>query len=102
LNSTVTRERNSTRLRYFLTKFGLTGNNGDDKSIGKLCKIFGEKEKQDPNWIVNNIVAFPVEYKDRYDCREISGSTIRNYVKVVKLLCEMNDIAIPWKKIIAL
>jgi hypothetical protein len=81
-----------------LTKIGLTGNN-DNTSIEDLCKIFVEKGKQDPNWIVNNIVAFLVQYKDRYDRREISGSTIRNYVKVVKLLCEMNDIPITWKKI---
>jgi hypothetical protein len=97
LNSPVTRERYSTRLRYFLTKIGLTDN--DNKSLEQLCKIFVEKGKQDPNWIVDNIVAFLIEYKDRYDRREISGSTIRNYIKVVKLLCEMNDITIPWKKI---
>jgi hypothetical protein len=40
-----------------------------------------------------------MEYGSRFDQREISGSTIRNYVKVVKLLCEMNDIPILWKKI---
>src|SRR5215212_12089677 len=97
LNSPVTRERYSTRLRYFLTKIGLTDN--DNKSLEQLCKIFVEKGKQDPNWIVDNIVAFLIEYKDRYDRRVISGSTIRNYIKVVKLLSEMNDIAIPWKKI---
>jgi hypothetical protein len=91
LNSPVTRERYSTRLRYFLSKVGLT--NG---SIEELCRIFVEKGKQDPNWIINNIVIFLIEYKERFDRREISGSTIRNYVKVVKLLCEMNDIPIPW------
>ena len=38
--------------------------------------------------------------KDRYDRREINGSTIRNDVKVVKLIYEMmNDIAIHGKKI---
>jgi hypothetical protein len=95
--SPVTRERYSTRLRYFLTKIGLTDN--DNKSLEQLCKIFVEKGKQDPNWVVDNIAAFLIEYKDRYDRREIIGSTIRNYIKVVKLLCEMNDIAIPWKKI---
>ena len=100
LNSPITRERYSTRLRYFLNKIGMTGNDMDNrKSIEELCRIFVEKGKQDPNWIINKLVAFLREYKDRYDRREISGSTIRNYVKVVKLLCEMNDIAIPWKKI---
>jgi hypothetical protein len=68
-----------------------------NKTIEELCRIFVENGKQDPNWIINKIVVFLVEYKDRYDSREISGSTIRNCVKVVKLLCEMNDIAIPWK-----
>jgi hypothetical protein len=68
-------------------------------STEELCRIFVEKGKQDPNWIIDNIVAFLMEYKERYDRREISGSTIRNYVKVVKLLCEMTDIYIPWKKI---
>jgi hypothetical protein len=92
LNSPVTRERYSTRLRYFLSKIGLT--NG---SIEELCRIFVEKGKQDPNWIIDNIVAFLIEYR-RFDRRYISGSTIRIYVKVVKL-CEMNDIPIPWKKI---
>src|SRR5215217_6095881 len=101
LNSPVTRERYSTRLRYFLSKIGLMGNDAttNNKSIEELCRIFVEKGKQDPNWIINNVVSFLTEYKDRYDRREISGSTIRNYIKVVKLLSEMNDIAIPWKKI---
>ena len=84
MNSPVTRERYSTRLRYFLNKIGLTGNDRDnEKSIEELCRIFVEKRKQDPNWIINEIVAFLIEYKDRYDRREISGSTIRNGIKVV-------------------
>jgi hypothetical protein len=34
-------------------------------------------------------------YKDRVEKKEISG----NYVKTIKLFCEMNEILIPWKKI---
>jgi hypothetical protein len=44
LNSPVTRERYSTRLRYFLAKIGIIDNN---KSIEELCRIFVEKGKQD-------------------------------------------------------
>ncbi|MDQ3851555.1 MAG: hypothetical protein M3299_01835 [Thermoproteota archaeon] len=69
-----------------------------NKSVEELCRIFVEKGKQGSNWIINNIVAFLMEYKDGYDRREISGSTIRNYIKVVKLICEMNDIVIHWKR----
>jgi hypothetical protein len=99
LNSPITRERYSTRLRYFFAKIGLMDRDTNNKHIEELCRTFVDRGKQDPNWVINNIVSFLAEYKDRYDRREISGSTIRNYVKVVKLLCEMNDIAIPWKKI---
>jgi integrase len=34
-----------------------------------------------------------------YKKKEITGATLRNYVKSIKLFCEMNDILIPWKKI---
>ncbi|MFL6405945.1 MAG: hypothetical protein ACJ71F_02595 [Nitrososphaeraceae archaeon] len=64
LNSPVTRERYSTRLRYFLTKIGIPDNN---KSTEELCRIFVETGKQDPNWIIDNIVAFLMEYRDRFD-----------------------------------
>ena len=37
--------------------------------------------------------------KDRVDKKEISGATVRNYVKSIKLFCEMADMPIPWKKI---
>jgi hypothetical protein len=37
--------------------------------------------------------------KDRVNKKEISGATVRNYVKSIKLFCEMADMPIPWKKI---
>jgi hypothetical protein len=41
-----------------------------------------------------------VQYqKDRADRKEITAATIRNYIKSIKLFCEMADIPIPWKKI---
>ena len=38
-------------------------------------------------------------YKERVERKEITGATLRNYVKFIKLFCEMNDIPVPWKKI---
>jgi hypothetical protein len=38
-------------------------------------------------------------YKERVERKEISGATLRNYVKTIKLFCEMNEILIPWKKV---
>jgi hypothetical protein len=40
-----------------------------------------ENGKKNSNGIINNMLAFLTEYKDRYGPREISSSTIRNYVK---------------------
>jgi hypothetical protein len=30
--------------------------------------------------------------------KEITGATARNYVKTIKLFCEMSDLLLPWKK----
>ena len=35
----------------------------------------------------------------RVNRKEITGSTLRNYVKVLKLFCEMNDLYVYWKKL---
>jgi integrase len=38
--------------------------------------------------------------KERIDRKEITGATVRNYAKSIKIFCEMSDIpTIPWKKI---
>jgi integrase len=36
---------------------------------------------------------------DRANRKEITGSTVRNYLKSIKLFCEMADLSITWKKI---
>jgi hypothetical protein len=37
--------------------------------------------------------------KDRVDRKEITAGTIRNYLKSIKLFCQMADIPIAWEKI---
>jgi hypothetical protein len=37
--------------------------------------------------------------KEQVEKREIAGATLRNFVKAIKLFCEMSDISVPWKKI---
>ncbi|MDP8888454.1 MAG: hypothetical protein M3M89_02345 [Thermoproteota archaeon] len=37
--------------------------------------------------------------KEKVERRERSVGTERNYLKIIKLFCEMADIQIPWKKI---
>lgn len=94
LNSPVSRERYTTRLRWFFSHIGLS-----EGSVEERCRIFVTKAQSNNNWAFQNLLKFLNMYKERYDRREVTGATIRNYVKAVKLFCEMNDIVLPWKKI---
>jgi len=42
--------------------------------------------------MVNNIVRFLQTQKQRVESREITGATLNNYVKTLKLFCEVTDI----------
>jgi integrase len=94
MNSPVTRDRYTTRLRRFFSLIGIEG-----ATIEERCRIFVEKAKNDDDWVFRSIVSFLQIQKERIDKKEITGSTIRNYVKAIKLFTEMNDIFISWKKI---
>ena len=63
------------------------------------ARAFAKKGKEDSIWALNNILKFVQFQKDRVDKKEITGATLRNYVKSIKLFCEMADMPIPWKKI---
>jgi integrase len=45
------------------------------------------------------IIEFLQSLKQRVENNEISGATVRDYVKLIRLFCEMNEITVPWKKI---
>lgn len=94
MNSPVTRDRHTTRLQRFFSFIGIEGT-----TIQERCKLFAEMGRNDSNWAFRSIVSFVQIQKERVDRKEITGSTIRNYVKAIKLFTEMNDILISWKKI---
>ena len=94
MNSPLTREKYTGRLAKFLGFIGIT-----EGTIVEQCTAFAERGKKDFNWALNNILRFLQIQKQRVDRKEITGSTMRNYVKAIKLFCDMNDILIPWKKI---
>jgi hypothetical protein len=94
LNSPVSRERYTTRLRWFFSHIGLS-----EGSMEERCRAFVERAHKDNGWVLQSLIRFLNMYKERFDKREIAGATIRNYVKAVKLFCEMNDVVLPWKKI---
>lgn len=45
------------------------------------------------------IIEFLQSLKQRVENNETSGATVRDYVKPIRLFCEMNEITVPWKKI---
>ncbi|MFL6317593.1 MAG: hypothetical protein ACJ73C_12785, partial [Nitrososphaeraceae archaeon] len=94
LNSPVTRDRYTTRLNRFFTFIGIEGTTMEDR-----CRAFVQNATKDNGWAFRNIITFLQVQKDRVDRKEITGSTIRNYVKAIKLFTEMNDIFISWKRI---
>jgi hypothetical protein len=73
----------------------------DDKSqkVEERARIFASKGKEDMNWAFTNVLKFIHFHKERVARKEISGATVRNYAKSIKLFCDMADIPIPWKKI---
>jgi hypothetical protein len=48
--------------------------------------------KNDNKWALHVILRFLQTYIERVEHKEISGATLKNYVKSIKLFCEMNDI----------
>jgi integrase len=93
LKSPVTREKYQKRLKFFYF-LGLEG-----KTVEKKARTFNRKDKEGNQWVFNNLIRFMQFHLDRVNCKEITGATVRNYLKSIKLFCEMADIPITWKKI---
>lgn len=95
LKSPMTREKYQGRIEKFFDFLGLEGKTVEEKSIS-----FVHKSKDEGNqWVFNNVLKFMVYQLERVNQKEIVGSTVQNYVKSIKLFCEMADLNIQWKKI---
>ncbi len=95
IKSPLTRKKYEGRLTKF---FEFTGIHG--KTLQDSCALFEQKARADPSWTALKVMGFLRHQKQRVENKEISGATVRNYVKAIKLFCEMCDISVPWKKIV--
>jgi hypothetical protein len=95
IRSQVTRDYYLRRLRIFFNHINLLPGEMMEEGI----TLFGAKGKADPNWAFSCIVRFLQYQKERVEREEITGATLRNFVKAIKLFCEMSDVLILWKKI---
>ena len=83
IRSPVTREKYLGRLAYFMSYVGITEGNIEDR-----CNIFGQKCKADSRWLANNMIRYLHIHRKRVERREISASTLKNYIKPIKLFCK--------------
>jgi len=81
------------RLDKFLTFMNLQG------TIQEKCARLYETANKNINLFQSNIFRFINFQKERIERGEISEGTLCNYLKALKLFCNMNDIVINWKKI---
>jgi hypothetical protein len=96
IRSALTRDYYLRRLRRFFDFINLE----KKRTIEERCNLFAEKGKTDSNWAFNSIIEFLQFQKERVEKREITGASLRNFVKPIKLFCEMSDIPVPWKKVV--
>jgi integrase len=93
MRSPATKEKYLIRLGKFLNFLNLQG------KLEDKARAFAEKGKADSTWAFNGILKFIQFQKERFNRKEITAGTIRNYVKSIKLFCQMADILVPWDKI---
>jgi hypothetical protein len=94
MKAPMTREKYRGRLAKFFDFIGLT-----EGTMEERATVFAEKGKKDSDWVFVSVLRFAQSQKVRIESGQISPATLRNYIKAVKLFCEMNDISIVWKKI---
>jgi hypothetical protein len=95
IRSPITREKYFQRLGYFLDFVGI-----ENLPFEQRCNIVAYRAKEDVTWLMNKIIKYLQVHRQRVEKKEISASTLRNYIKPIKLLCEQTDIPVPWKKIL--
>lgn len=93
MKSPVTRDKYQRRLSSFFQFAGVEGVSLKEKALSFIDK------SAMLSWALSMILAFLERQKARVNNGEITGATVRNYVKAIKLFCEMADIPIPWKKL---
>jgi hypothetical protein len=65
--------------------------------MDKRCNEFAHKGRMDSSWAFSNILKFLYSQKERVEKREITGGTLPNYVKTIKMFCEVTEVVCEYK-----
>jgi hypothetical protein len=95
IRTQITRDYYLRRLKTFFDFIKLL----PEETMEARCNYFAAIGIKDHDWTFTKIVSFLQFQKGRVERQEISAATLRNFVKSIKLFCEMSDVAVPWKKI---
>jgi hypothetical protein len=95
IRTKITRDYYLRRLRSFFDFIELL----PDEKIELRCNEFAALAIKDHDWTFSIIIGFLQFQKERVQREEITAATLYNFVKALKLFCEMSDIPVSWKKI---
>ena len=72
-----------------------------DKPFEERINLLFQECISKSKWLETKIIRFVEYQKQRVERKEIAAGTLKNYVKVIKLFCQMNEIEnlVLWKKI---
>ena len=93
LKAPATKEKYIQRLTKFLDFLDYQG------TTEEKARDFADRARQDPVYAFNSVLKFFQSKREQIDRKEMAIGTVRNYVKSIKLFCDMADLQIPWAKI---
>ncbi|CAN5865589.1 hypothetical protein BH23THE1_BH23THE1_13590 [soil metagenome] len=93
LRAQETKRQYPKRLQIFFNYLQIPGKTIEEKSNIFYIHI----EEKGNRWLEDELLKFFTIQNERAERKDISTETIKNYLKPVKLYCEMNDIMINWK-----
>jgi hypothetical protein len=90
MRSPKTREKCIGLLRIFFDSI-------TEDNMELRCHVFYEKIRSESGreWVLANIIKSLQFQKEKFEEKEITASTVKNYYQDVKLFSEMNGISIP-------
>jgi hypothetical protein len=86
------------RLRYFFDVIHIPGKTLADQASNFISQI-AAANNPNPKYGQDCLQKFKGYLKERFDNRELSSGSVKNYLFAPKLFYEVNDIEFDWKKI---
>ena len=85
----MTKQKYKKRLEKFFDFLEMDGSTVEEKSKSFIKRIHREEENNNNSqWVFNSLIKFMQFHLERVNRKEITGATVRNYVKSIKLFCD--------------